>query len=171
MKKLIYLSIIFLVSSCSSNKGVYWCGDHPCINNKEKIAYFKKTMIVEMKNDEDFKSDSESEKIMNQAKLNEKKRIIKELSLKKRQKIEKKNKLKEEKALRKRMKKEEKKRIKEEKKLAKKNNKTKKKIKANIENVSAEKHEISSKKFSELAEIIIKKSNSKPFPDINNIDE
>ena len=36
--------------SCTNNKGVYWCGDHPCINKEEKEAYFKKTMIVEVKN-------------------------------------------------------------------------------------------------------------------------
>ena len=63
--------------SCSNNKGVYWCGDHPCINNKEKEAYFKKTMIVEVKNfnKDKSKNDSEIKRLMDRAKLDEKKRI------------------------------------------------------------------------------------------------
>ena len=47
MKKNIYFIFIIFIISCSPNKGVYWCGDHACANNKEKEAYFKKTMIVE----------------------------------------------------------------------------------------------------------------------------
>ena len=50
MKKFFFLIVFFFVLSCSTNKGVYWCGDHPCINKKEKEAYFEKTMIVEVKN-------------------------------------------------------------------------------------------------------------------------
>ena len=52
MKKYIFLTISISISifGCSVGKGVYWCGDHPCINNKEKEAYFKKTMIVEVRN-------------------------------------------------------------------------------------------------------------------------
>ena len=37
------------VLNCSNNKTIYWCGDHPCINKKEKEAYFKETMIVEVR--------------------------------------------------------------------------------------------------------------------------
>ena len=48
MKYSIFLFLaFFLLFACSNNKSVYWCGDHACINNKEKKAYFKKTMIVE----------------------------------------------------------------------------------------------------------------------------
>ena len=52
MKKYIFLtiSISIFIFGCSAGKGVYWCGDHPCINKKEKEAYFKKTMIVEVRN-------------------------------------------------------------------------------------------------------------------------
>ena len=50
MSKILILLIILLITACSTNKGVYWCGDHPCINKKEKEAYFKKTMIVEVRN-------------------------------------------------------------------------------------------------------------------------
>ena len=70
--------------SCTNNKGVYWCGDHPCINKEEKEAYFKKTMIVEVKNynKDKNKNDSEIERLMNQAKLDEKKRINNENQIK-----------------------------------------------------------------------------------------
>ena len=49
MKYIIILIFSFFLISCSSRKTVYWCGDHACINKKEKEAYFKKTMIVEVK--------------------------------------------------------------------------------------------------------------------------
>ena len=51
MKLIIFLLMSFIFFGCAStsNKGVYWCGDHPCINKKEKEAYFKETMIVEVK--------------------------------------------------------------------------------------------------------------------------
>ena len=77
MNKLFYLIIFFVILGCSNNKSTYWCGDHPCINNKEKEDYFKKTMIVEMKEfkKENKKNNSEIEKIMQQARMNEKKRI------------------------------------------------------------------------------------------------
>ena len=41
--------LLILLISCSGDKSVYWCGDHACINKKEKEAYFKKTMIIEKK--------------------------------------------------------------------------------------------------------------------------
>ena len=50
-----------MATSCAPNKKVYWCGDHPCINKKEKEAYFKKTMIVEAK--ENFTLDKKDSKI------------------------------------------------------------------------------------------------------------
>ena len=132
MKKFIFLIILFLSFSCSANKGVYWCGDHPCINKDEKEAYFKKNMIVEVKNynKKNIKKDSEIEKIINQAKLNEKKRKLGEKESLKRKKIEEKElmnqkKLEEkkrrndEKELIKKLKLEEKKRKNEEKELIK----------------------------------------------------
>ena len=77
MKKLLYLFLLFFIISCSNGKKVYWCGDHPCINKKEKEAYFKKTMIVEIKEFDETanKNKSEVAKIMKQAKVEEKKRI------------------------------------------------------------------------------------------------
>ena len=49
MKYLILLIFSLLLFACSNGKRVYWCGDHACINNKEKESYFKKTMIVEVR--------------------------------------------------------------------------------------------------------------------------
>ena len=76
MKKLLYLFLLFIIISCSSGKKVYWCGDHPCINKKEKEAYFKKTMIVEIRefNKDTDKNKSDVAKIMKQAKVEEKKK-------------------------------------------------------------------------------------------------
>ena len=90
MKILLYLIIFFVFTSCSVNKGTYWCGDHPCINKKEKEAYFKKTMIVEIKQiDKNTKNkDSEFAKVMKQALIDEEKRIKKEKDLYKLSKIE-----------------------------------------------------------------------------------
>ena len=50
MKIIFFIFLLLLLINCSNTKSVYWCGDHPCINKKEKEAYFKKTMIVEVKN-------------------------------------------------------------------------------------------------------------------------
>ena len=68
-----------MIISCNSNKNVYWCGDHPCINKKEKEAYFKKTMIIEIKDlkNKNYKNDSEINKIMQQTKVSEKKKELK----------------------------------------------------------------------------------------------
>ena len=49
MKILVCLIILFILTSCSTDKDTFWCGDHRCINKKEKEDYFKKTMIVEIK--------------------------------------------------------------------------------------------------------------------------
>ena len=78
---------------CSTQKTVYWCGDHPCINKKEREAYFKKTMIVEIKDlkDKKFKKSGEIEKIINEAKTKEKVRIKNEKEHAKIKKIEEKS--------------------------------------------------------------------------------
>ena len=53
--------LIVIIYSCAPRSQTYWCGDHPCINKKEKEAYFKKTMTIEVKEDNKFKSKKESE--------------------------------------------------------------------------------------------------------------
>ena len=147
MKTLLYLIILFIFTSCSTDKDSYWCGDHACINNKEKEAYFKKTMIVEIKNLEKktSKNNSEIGKIIQQARKGEKKRI------------------KEEKKLAKQA-------LKEEKKLSKKKSKKlnkKKSEKQIVASVAGSKIEIS--EFKTWLERITKKNSFRPFPDINDI--
>ena len=114
MKSLFFLFTFFLLISCSSNNVVYWCGDHPCINKAEKEAYFKKTMIVDFrefkKNDKD--EQSKLNKILEEAKKNEKKRISDERVLKKEAKIKSKRLKKEKKAKLKKKKLNKKKRVK-----------------------------------------------------------
>ena len=121
MKIIYFITLILFLNSCSSSKTVYWCGDHPCLNKKEKEDYFKKTMIVEVRETKtnSRKKNSEIQKLMNQAKDNEKKNKINNKKLKKNEKIVKKRKIEEEKELLKQSKINKKKRIIEEKKLAK----------------------------------------------------
>jgi len=164
MKNLFFLFILFMIISCSSNKVVYWCGDHPCINKKEKKAYFKKNMIVEMKSikSKNYKNNSEIEKIMQESQKKEKIRIKNEKDLAKQIKLEEKRRIKEEKDLAKQINLEEKKRIKGEKKSYK------RKIYVNKEK-QLKKAEIDLDEFSELVEKITKKNTFKPYPDINEI--
>ena len=194
MNKLLFLLIFIIFVACSSSERVYWCGDHACINKKEKEAYFKKTMIVEVRDikNKKFKGDTEYEKILKQAEINEKIRIKDEKILAKETKIELKKRIKQEKFLAKQAKLAEKKLIKEEKYLAKKAKKEEKKLikkqkslakktKTNKEkninyddNLSVEnsyKTEIKLNKFSELVEKINKNNAFKEYPDINDIPE
>tara|TARA_B100001123_G_C15080267_1_gene935346 strand:+ start:49 stop:597 length:549 start_codon:yes stop_codon:yes gene_type:complete len=180
MKYVFYLILIILITGCSSNKTVYWCGDHPCVNKKEKEAYFKKTMIVEVRkiNNSDKIKKSEIEKITEQALIEEKKRVKKEKNLVKQAKLEEKRKIKEEKRLAKEKKKEEKRKIKEQ-KLAKKEKKiVKKKIMKKEKpdsktktsfSTKVAKIEIGSDDFKELKEKIINKNKFKTYPNINDI--
>ena len=164
MKNLFFLFILFMIISCSSNKVVYWCGDHPCINKKEKKAYFKKNKIEEMKSikSKNYKNNSEIEKIMQESQKKEKIRIKNEKDLAKQIKLEEKRRIKEEKDLAKQINLEEKKRIKGEKKSYK------RKIYVNKEK-QLKKAEIDLDEFSELVEKITKMNTFKPYPDINEI--
>ena len=197
MKKCLFYLTFFLIFGCSNNKIVYWCGDHPCINSKEKEAYFKKTMIVEtisIKN-ESYKGDTEIEKLMKEAQFKEKKRIIIEKELKKQTKLDEKRRHKEEKKLAKQIRLEEKRRQKEEKKLLKREKADKKKreklLKKNLKTKKISKEvekklikepekkivfdtsiarvKIDLNKFNELVENITERNKNKPYPSINNI--
>ena len=92
MKYLILLICSFLLFACSNSKRVYWCGDHACINNKERESYFKKTMIVETRelSKRSKKSKSEIETIKKQAGLEQKKEIKNEKKLAKQTRLQKK---------------------------------------------------------------------------------
>lgn len=78
MRVYIYFIIFILVASCASNNEVYWCGDHACANNKEKVAYFKKTMIVEVRSLDKkiIEPLSTNQKILNESKSDEKNTVI-----------------------------------------------------------------------------------------------
>lgn len=181
MKKIFILLCFLLLFSCSNSKKVYWCGDHACINNKEKEAYFKKTMIVEIKEiKRKKKRKTDIEKIITQDKKNTKVKEDYEI-------IEENNTF-DEKELAKQAKLDEKRRIKKEKELAKQAKIDKKKIsketvlekeleKVIIEEdrnstkeiVANENNDINSNKFRSMAERILKKNSSKSYPDINNV--
>tara|TARA_Y100000590_G_scaffold469324_1_gene656170 strand:+ start:2489 stop:3091 length:603 start_codon:yes stop_codon:yes gene_type:complete len=198
MKILFFLLIFFIFANCSKNNTVFWCGDHPCINKKEKEAYFKKTMIVEVKELKEFtKTDeTEIEKITQQARIDEKKRIKDEKEFAKNIKLEEKNKIKrekelakqarinekkrikEEKKLAKRLEKDEKKRLKEKKKLIKQAKKNTKKTIKNVSTTSKEKIIVSNEPgnssvilsdFDKISKSIIEKNTLRPYPDINDI--
>ena len=175
MKFFFFLFILLLTISCASNKGVYWCGDHPCINKKEKEAYFKKNMVVEMKSAKktDYKNNSEIEQLLQEAEGKEKIRIKNDKSSSKQVRLE-------EKKLAKQIELEEKRQIKEEKKLAKQikleeKKQNKKKKKSSIKKIDDDnkkqfkKTEINLSEFSEIVEKITRKNTFKPYPDINDI--
>ena len=176
MKKIIYIFIFLIIVSCSNTKTVYWCGDHPCINKKEREAYFKKNMIVEVKNLKKnlYKKNSDIDKIINQAKINEKKRIKNEKLLAKQAKLEEKRRIKEEKKILKQAKLEKKRKVKDDKKLSKQiivdeNNMKKNKIKEISNKKNNQILSLESSNFKNLVEKIIKRNDSKPYPEINNI--
>ena len=177
MKLLFFLFLFFIAISCSNDKSVYWCGDHPCINTKEKKAYFKKTMIVEKRLQKIKDKDrSEVKKITEQAKVNEKKRIKEEKELAKIEKLSNKEKIKREKKLLKQAKINEKRRLKEEKKLKKQLKSEEKKSKKNKKKntntkilISDGKTTINVSEFNKLVEKINKKSMLQDYPNINKI--
>jgi|TARA_B100000959_G_scaffold140747_1_gene147835 uncharacterized iron-regulated protein len=162
MKSLFYTIVFFIIIACSTNKTVYWCGDHPCINKTEKEAYFKKTMIVEVKElkKESSKNSSEIEKIMLQAGLEEKARIKKEKKLTKYEKLVEKQRKKEEKILAKQIRRDEKKILKNEKKVVKKIVKIEDSVKKNA---------MASSDFDKLVEKIANRNTFRSYPDINDI--
>ena len=190
MNKYFFLLIFIMIASCTTSKNVYWCGDHPCINNKEKEAYFNKTMIVEIRevNIDKFKKKTKNEKVLEQASKEEKLRLKMEKELTKQAKLDEKIRIKREKELAKQAKIDEKKRIKAEKELAKeieleekiqsKKIIKEKKVtqKENVEikkvaemDVSDKNIKINLNKFSEIVEKVTNRNNLRPFPDINDI--
>ena len=130
MKILLFLFFLFSVTACTSNEAVYWCGDHACINNKEKEDYFKKTMTVEARviNKKKRKINNPTEIIIEENSntgkksfkkntLREEKNIDEKNELKKQAKLNEEKRIKEENELKKQAKLNEKKRIKEENEL------------------------------------------------------
>ena len=110
MKKIFILIVFITLANCSNNKSVYWCGDHQCINKNEQAEYFKKTMIVEIKEIKKKTKNSNSKKDnkLKQNKLDEKRRIQDEKALEKKIKKDQKRRTQDEKALEKKIKKDQK---------------------------------------------------------------
>jgi hypothetical protein len=121
MNKYIMLFFLLVLLSCTSNKDVFWCGDRACINKAEKKEFFKKNMIVELRNigKKTKKEYSKVNKILNQGKLNKENLAEDENGKIKLTKREKKQRIKDEKKLSKQLLKQERQRIKDEKKLSK----------------------------------------------------
>ena len=157
MKFLYFLLIFIFLSNCSGNKSVYWCGDHACVNEKERIAYFKKNMMIEIKDatkstKEDLKRKKELKK---QVKIENKRNRKIEKELKKRVKLDKKIKLNEEK---------------KSKSRTKVYNLTKKIETNNKKVIYKENTElIKDKDFNSIAKKIMDTNKSKSYPDINNV--
>ena len=180
MKILLYLIILFIFTGCSTDKDAFWCGDHPCINKKEKEAYFKKTMIIEIKDlkKKSSKNNSEIEKIIQQARKGEKRRIKEEKNNAKQEKLEAKRKKKEEKNNAKQAKLEAKRKKKEEKYLAKQIEQDQAEIikkKTSKQSVNAdagiESPTSISPNFNKLVEKITKRNILRPYPNINDIQD
>ena len=122
--KYFFILLFIILLSCTNKKEVHWCGDHACINNKEKKAYFEKTLITEIKDlTKQKRKKSDFEIIKEKAGL--------DLDKEKEEEFEDKIKVlstEEQKALAKQLRLEEKQRIKEEKKLTKQSRLDEKKI-------------------------------------------
>ena len=192
MKYLTLLIFSLFLFACSGGKKVYWCGDHACINSKEKKSYFKKTMIVEVRqlDKKDKESKSELEIIKKRFGLENEKKIEGKNKLPKQERLAGKRRTAEEKELAKQARLDEKRKIKEEKKLAKQVHLEEKKIikvkkkpsmkkVAKTENIPLEKEigintgltriNTSSGEFIELVEKITNKNMNRPYPNINDI--
>jgi len=122
--KYFFILLFIILLSCTNKKEVHWCGDHACINNKEKKAYFEKTLITEIKDlTKQKRKKSDFEIIKEKAGL--------DLDKEKEEEFEDKIEVlstEEQKALAKQLRLEEKQRIKEEKKLTKQSRLDEKKI-------------------------------------------
>lgn len=164
MKFLLLLLFFFILSHCTKNNFVYMCGDHVCLNDKERIAYFKKTMIVEIRdaNEKGIKKSPEEKRKIKAAKLEQKRKIKEEKKIEKQAKINEKIKMKE---------------MRDAEKIAKKEKKV------NIKKVSKNKSlvndeiltdinlAIESNSFDEILQSIRARNINKSFPDINNFPE
>ena len=174
MIRVILLLLIFLIISCSNNKSVFWCGDHACINKKEKESYFKKNMTVEIKeiNIKNKDNKSKNEKILKQLKKDQKRELNEEKILAKEIKLEEKKKLREEKILAKKIKLDKKKRLKDKKTLVeKKTTSTSIEPSSEVKTLSADKTQKVnlSGTFDEIKVKIVEKNLIKRYPNINDI--
>ena len=167
---------IFIFFGCSNNNEVYWCGDHACINKKERQSFFKETMIVEKRKPdrENILTKSEKDEILKKIRLKEKKISKEEKGLSKQARLEVKQKVKEAKILKKENNLDDKEcfSLSAKKRSIKRcfglgHSTTESKKRETKKIVYLEEESLS--KFDKLVEKINKRNMSKPYPDINNI--
>ena len=161
MRILFFIIVSLIIVSCSSNKQVYWCGDHQCVNSNEKEKYFEENMIVEVKIIEKRSKEdlSSIDKILQQGDLNNKK-LKKDIS--KQKNIVIKELTREEKRLAKKA-------LKEEKRLAKVSRKKETGKNVVISKKNTDKIINFSGDFNEQVSKILAKNKSKAYPDLNDI--
>ena len=171
MRICIYFIIFILIGSCSSNNEVYWCGDHACANNKEKEAYFKKTMIVEVrsldkKNKEPL---STNQMILNESKSVEKNTVVNVEESNQETKLEEEIEIEIELQIQDRAKKEEE--LNEQIKLNEDKKISTEKMSSYPSSFSkvVEINEITTKDFDDLVEKILLRNSSRSYPKINDI--
>ena len=185
MRLLFFLILYFFLSQCYNSHSVYWCGDHECVNKKEREVYFQKTMIVEVKKiKKGEKKDTSNLEIIKKNFIKEEKEKAKNIKkLEKQAAKERKNKIKDEKEQKKlelmqekERQKALKKREKEIKKIEKANKKKLKKYSKKSNKNDAKQIKIfvaennkANTEFSDLVEKILNKNSSKSYPDINEM--
>tara|TARA_B100000029_G_C17247710_1_gene841545 strand:+ start:112 stop:612 length:501 start_codon:yes stop_codon:yes gene_type:complete len=163
--KIVYFLCIFILIGCANQKTVFWCGDHECLNKKERKTYFQKEMTVQVKvlSESDIKEKSDIEKITQQFFLTENEVKKRDKIIRKQAKIEEKKRKREGKRIKKQILLEKKKKKIEEKRSKKQTVLIKKSSNEMIKNdnyLSA---------FDKIKERILSKNISKPYPDINDI--
>ena len=186
MRLLFFLILYFFLSQCYNSHSVYWCGDHECVNKKEREVYFQKTMIVEVKKiKKGEKKDTSNLEIIKKNFIKEEKEKAKNIKkLEKQAAKERKNKIKDEKeqkklelmqekerqkALKKREKEIKKIEKANKKKIVKKYNKKSNKNDAKqIKTFVAENNKVNTG-FGDLVEKILNRNSSKSYPDINEM--
>ena len=145
MRKLNFIVLLFLLASCAKqNETVFWCGDHPCKNKKEIKTYFEKTMMVEIK--KIGAKEKKLLKVKNYDDLAKKQETIKSKNLSLKDKTE-------------------------NKKVAKINKKkyTEDKGKTKDKKITDVSTNLSyTDNFDEIIKMLLKKTENRPFPDIND---
>ena len=181
--KFLVILLAFFLTACSTQKKVFICGDHECINKDEAKMYFEKNLSIEVKiienNKEEFfnlvqlndkKSSKESKKnikILKSKKDKQIRRLSNKEILKKKEEI---RNNKKEHNKEKKVKKINKKEIKS--KTNKNSQKKKVEKKEKNRNIELTKHKnictiLNKCDIEEIAHLLLKEGNLKDYPDLN----
>ena len=159
MRKILLVIFFLVLSNCSSKKVQYWCGDHVCNDKKERLKYFRETLIVEHKiiNDSDKNIEKDYIEILNNKKFETEKIKKNKFKMKKKKKAKlvklPDNKIES---------------LKSDNEIAEK--KQKKSSSKKLEKIASHK-EFVNKDFEIIIDNIIDKSAKLKYPDINNFPE